>query len=381
MRASMPYRGARRRAGVAWIVYHRRSRRRIATAGRGVPGPACAAPRSVTRYGHWIDFPRNPERDPRTTRARWRPVVSDADLGGLRTVRDFIRWGASRFNEAGLVFGHGTDNALDEAAALVFHALHLPPDLPADWLGAALTRAERGAVAALLRRRLHERLPAAYLTGEAWFAGLSFRVDPRVLIPRSPIAELVECGFEPWAAGLEVRRILDLGTGSGCIGIACAMAFPEAAVDLADVSPDALEVARENIARHGIEARVRALRSDLFAALAGPYDLIVSNPPYVTEAQMRAVPPEYRHEPAGALAGGPEGLDFALRILREAPAYLAEAGLLVVEVGEAAASLEARLPGLPFLWSEFARGGDGVFVLTGAELRDYWKNRACAGSA
>lgn len=292
-----------------------------------------------------------------------------ADLSGLRTVRDFIRWGASRFAEAGLVFGHGTDNALDEAAALVLHALHLPPDLPEAWLGAALTRGEREAVAALLRRRIEERLPAAYLTGEAWFAGLPFQVDARVLIPRSPIAELIEHGFEPWAAGIEVRRILDLGTGSGCIGIACALAFPEAEVDLADVSAEALEVARANVARHGLEGRVRAVRSDGFAALDGTYDLIVSNPPYVSAAQMRALPPEHRHEPALALAAGPEGLDFALRILREAPARLRDPGLLVVEVGEAADALQARLPELPLIWPEFARGGDGVFVIGAAQLR------------
>jgi protein-(glutamine-N5) methyltransferase, ribosomal protein L3-specific len=292
-----------------------------------------------------------------------------ADLSGLRTVRDFIRWGASRFAEAGLVFGHGTDNALDEAAALVLHALHLPPDLPAAWFGAALTRDEREAVAALLRRRIEERLPAAYLTGEAWFAGIPFQVDPRVLIPRSPIAELIEHGFEPWAAGIEVRRILDLGTGSGCIGIACALAFPGAEVDLADVSAEALEVARANVARHGLEDRVRAVRSDGFEALDGTYDLIVSNPPYVSAAQMRALPPEHRHEPALALAAGPEGLDFALRILREAPARLRDPGLLVVEVGEAADALQARLPELPLIWPEFARGGDGVFVIDSAQLR------------
>lgn len=297
------------------------------------------------------------------------------DLSGLRTVRDFIRWGTSRFNEAGLVFGHGTDNALDEAAALVLHALHLPPDLPAEWLGAALTRSERETVAALLRRRLDERVPAAYLTGEAWFAGLAFRVDARVLIPRSPIAELIERGFEPWVADLEVRRILDLCTGSGCIGIACATAFPQARVDLADLSSDALEVARENLVRHGLDDRVRTVRSDLFEGLDGTYDLIVSNPPYVSEAQMQGLPEEYRHEPAAALAGGAEGLDFALRILHEAPAYLTDEGWLVLEVGEGAAALEARVPGLALTWPEFGRGGDGVCMVSAADLGAYWRTK------
>ncbi|HQU15543.1 MAG: ribosomal protein L3 N(5)-glutamine methyltransferase [Chromatiales bacterium 21-64-14] len=297
--------------------------------------------------------------------------MTDEDIIGLRTLRDFIRWGASRFNAAGLVFGHGTDNALDEAALLVLHALHLPPDLPSDYRDTALTDTERRAVAVVLERRIRERAPAAYLTGEAWFAGLCFEVDERVLVPRSPIAELIEQGFEPWLAQIHVRRILDLGTGSGCIGIACALAFPEAEVDLADVSQDALTVAQHNVLRHGLEGRVRTVHSDLFSALRGRYDLIVSNPPYVSAAEMDTLPEEYRREPALGLAAGPAGLDFALRIMREAPRHLEEPGLLVVEVGGAAAALEAQLPELPFLWPEFQRGGDGVFVLGSAQLREY----------
>lgn len=296
-------------------------------------------------------------------------IVEDSEA--LLTVRDWVRWGASRFEQAGLCYGHGTDNALDEAYALVMHALHLPRGVPDVYLDARLTPAERGAVAELLRRRVESRLPAPYLTAEAWFAGLSFYVDERVLVPRSPLAELIESGCEPWLQPERVSRVLDIGTGSGCIAIACAYAFGQAVVDAVDRSVDALEVARTNIARHDLGARVRAMEADVYPGLESParYDLIISNPPYVSETEMAAMPDEYRHEPAVALAGGRDGLGVVRRILAGAPRHLAADGILVVEVGNSAEALMAAYPQVPFLWLSFERGGDGVFLLSAEEVR------------
>ena len=282
----------------------------------------------------------------------------------LATIIDFIRWGASRFAAAGLSFGHSYDNALDEATQLVLHALHLPHDLAPAYGAARLSAEERVQVMHLFKRRIDERKPACYLTGEAWFAGLAFKVDERVLVPRSPIAELIEAGFEPWLGGREVRRALDLCTGSGCIGIAMAAHQPGWHVDVADISPGALALARENVAAHHLQRRMRVIESDLYGALGGErYDLIVSNPPYVPDRDVDALPPEYGHEPALGLKGGDDGLDLVLRILAHAPEHLDEGGLLVVEVGDSEEALAALLPQVPFAWVEFKVGQMGVFVL------------------
>lgn len=296
------------------------------------------------------------------------PSVSDpapppaADLAALVTVRDWVRWGASRFREAGLVFGHGTDNALDEAFHLVLHALHLPYDLPALYLESHVSEPERAAVHAMLRRRLDTRVPAAYLVGEIEFAGHAFSVDPRVLVPRSPIAELIERGFAPWMEE-PPRRVLDLCAGSGCIGIACALHF-DCEVVLAELDDGALEVCRRNIERHGVGDRVHAVQGDLFSNLRGQrFDLIVSNPPYVPTAEWAALAPEYQREPRLALEAGSDGMDIVARILREAPDHLDRDGLLVCEVGGSVEEFEARWPKLPVTWIEFQRGGDGVLCI------------------
>jgi ribosomal protein L3 glutamine methyltransferase len=294
---------------------------------------------------------------------------SEQALNTLETITDFVRWGASRFSATGLHYGHGTDNAIDEALVLVRHALHLGHDLPPEFYAARLTQPEKEAVLELIERRIVERVPAPYLTGEAWFAGLPFFVDRRVLIPRSPFAELIDAGFAPWLEADRVAAVLDLCTGSGCIAVACAFAFPGAAVDAVELSPEALEVARSNVERHGVEAQVTLLEGDLWAPVAGrTYELIVSNPPYVSDVEMAELPPEYAHEPELGLRSGPEGLDVVARILAGARAHLCPGGVLVVEVGDSAEAVAAAWPELPFTWLEFSRGGGGVFLLTAEEL-------------
>ncbi|MCK9365670.1 MAG: 50S ribosomal protein L3 N(5)-glutamine methyltransferase [Metallibacterium scheffleri] len=290
----------------------------------------------------------------------------------LATLLDFIRYAASRFDAAGLTFGHSHDNALDEATHLVLASLHLPPDLPPTYAQAHLTQAERLHLLALIERRISERIPVAYLVGEAWFAGLKFKSDARALVPRSPIAELIENGFVPWLDGREVTRALDLCAGSGCIGIAMAAHNPDWQVDLVDISDAALALARENIVFQHVEDRVHALKSDLFAALAGQrYDLIVSNPPYVTEAEYAAMPGEYAHEPRLGLTAGTDGLDMALRILSDAPAHLNPDGLLIVEVGESERALGQLLPKLPLVWMDFKVGPMGVFAIERTTLHEH----------
>ena len=276
-----------------------------------------------------------------------------------------IDWAAARLAHARLCYGHGTDNPVDEAAALVFHAAGWPHSAAPAAYRRALPAAARAMLARLVERRIRERIPSAYLTGVTWFAGHEIRVDPRVLVPRSPIAELIEQRFAPFVNSGRVRRILDIGTGSGCIAIACAHAFPAAAVDASDVSAAALEVAADNVRRHDLEGRVRLLSSDVYAGLgARRYDIIVSNPPYVPEAVVQGLPPEYGHEPKQGLASGHDGLDAVRAILAGRQRHLQPRGILVVEVGDSRAAVTAAWPELPFLWLEFERGGGGVFLLT-----------------
>lgn len=297
----------------------------------------------------------------------------------LATIIDFIRYGASRFSAAGLTFGHSHDNPIDEATHLVLASLHLPPDIPPAYGAGRLTTEERAAVLALIERRVNERLPVAYLVGETWFAGLKFKSDRRALVPRSPIAELIESGFAPWLDGRQVERALDLCTGSGCIGIAMAEYHPDWRVDIVDISDDALALARENIAFQHVGERVEAVKSDLFEGVRGrSYDLIVSNPPYVTEDEYAALPGEYAHEPKLGLTSGEDGLDICLRILDEAADLLADDGLLIVEVGESEHALNALLPEVPFVWIEFKVGPMGVFAL---ERRDLVEHHAAIHAA
>jgi len=293
-------------------------------------------------------------------------------LTTLSTLRDYIRWAASRLTQARVSFGHGTVTALDEAAALVLHTVYQPYNLAEAYLDTVLAMNERQAVIDIIDRRINERIPAAYLTNEAIFAGLSFYVDDRVLVPRSPIAELIEQRFTPWIEEDQVGRILDLCTGSGCIAIACAYAFPDAVVDAVDLSIDALAVAEINIENHQVSDSVILYQSDLFKELpAVLYDVIISNPPYVCHEEWEQLPQEFRAEPDMGFKGGQTGLDIVLRILVDADDYLAEQGILVVEVGSSAETLQNTFPDVPFYWLDFERGGDGVFLLTAEQIHDY----------
>lgn len=290
----------------------------------------------------------------------------------LFTLRDFMRWAMGAFARYGVHYGHGTDNALDEAAYLVLQALDLPADLGGEWLDTRLTGPERTRLAELLRQRCIDRVPTAYLVHKAWFAGLEFQADKRALIPRSPFGELIQQGFAPWVEADRLHAILDLCTGGGCIALACAHYFPEAVVDAVDLSFDALELARLNRAKIGLEDRVELLEGDLFAPVTGRrYDLIVSNPPYVDARDMAELPPEYLHEPRMALTAGEDGLDIVRRILREAPDHLEPEGVLIVEVGNSMEHVENTWPEVPFTWLSFEHGEDGVFLLTREQLVEY----------
>jgi ribosomal protein L3 glutamine methyltransferase len=293
-------------------------------------------------------------------------------LTTLSTIRDYIRWAASRFTQAEISFGHGTVAALDDAAALILHTVYQPYNLSEVYFDTVLTMTERQAVVEIVDRRINERVPAAYLTHEAIFAGLSFYVDQRVLVPRSPIAELIEQRFSPWVEEDQVTRILDLCTGSACIAIACAYAFQEALVDAVDLSPDALVVAEINVEKHLLDDVVTLYHSDLFKALpATLYDVIVSNPPYVCQTEWEMLPQEFRAEPDMGFKGGVSGLDLVVRILVDANDYLAEQGILIIEVGSSAEALQNLFPDVPFYWLNFERGGDGVFLLTAEQVENY----------
>ncbi|MBB1439836.1 50S ribosomal protein L3 N(5)-glutamine methyltransferase [Shewanella sp. SG41-4] len=297
-------------------------------------------------------------------------IFVDEAVTELRTIADMLRWAVSRFNDANIYYGHGTDNAWDEAIALVFDALHLPEDIGQQVILSNLTSSEKHKIVELIIRRVRERLPVPYLTNKAKFAGLEFYVDERVLVPRSPIAEMINNQFSPWLYNKPVHRIMDLCTGSACIAIACAYAFEDAEVDALDISEDALDVAQINIESLGVLDRVFPMQSDLFSAIpkGQHYDLIVSNPPYVDAQDIGDMPQEYHHEPAIGLASGNDGLDLTKRILANAADYLTDTGLLVVEVGNSMVHLIEQYPDMPFTWVDFEFGGDGVFVLTRDQL-------------
>ena len=288
----------------------------------------------------------------------------------LCTIGDLLRWGTSQFNGSDIFYGHGNDNAWDEAVALTLFALNLPADSKDSILTSRLTKTERTTIVNLFATRINERMPVAYLTNSAWFAGEQYYVDERVLVPRSPIAQMIQADFQPWIGNKPVLRALDLCTGSGCIAIAMAHQFQEAEVDAIDISYDALEVATMNIFDHGVEERVIPIQSDLMnEVLREKYDLIVSNPPYVDQEDMDSLPQEFIHEPELGLAAGFDGLDLVKRILVDALDCLNDDGILVVEVGNSLVHMEQQFPTVEFNWVDFQLGGHGVFVLTKAQLQ------------
>ncbi len=300
--------------------------------------------------------------------------MTGQEPAGPVTVAEALASASGRFEQAGLHYGHGSDNAWDEAVVLLLHVLGIPPaEAGTELLDMTLNGRHVEAFEDLVRRRIEERVPAAYLTGEAWFCGLRFEIDAHVLVPRSPIAELIENRFAPWLPSRRpVRRILDIGTGSGCIAIACAHAFETAMVDAVDISPGALAIVRRNVVLHGLEGRVRGVESDIWSGIGDTrYDLIVSNPPYVSGDEMRTLPDEYHREPALGLYADDRGLALVRRILAGAADHLEDDGLLVVEVGNSEEALVEAYPDVPFTWVEFVRGGSGVFILGKGELESF----------
>jgi len=301
-------------------------------------------------------------------------MLSDENLqeavDDLSTIQDLIRWAFSRFEEADLFYGHGTDNAWDEAVTLIFQSLNLPPDTPDVVLQSRLTRTEKKLLCVRIGKRINQKVPVAYLTNKAIFCGSEYFVDERVLIPRSPIAELIENHFEPWVDSSKVLNILDLCTGSGCIAIACGQYFPDAIVDAGDISNDCIEVAEINRERLQ-QDNVAFYQSDLLNNIPNrKYDIIVSNPPYVDAEDFDEIPGEFLSEPKLGLTSGNDGLDLTKQILKQAANYLNDNGILVVEVGNSAAALEEHYPQIEFTWIDFERGGLGVFVLTKKQLED-----------
>lgn len=288
------------------------------------------------------------------------------------TVADALHWAENAFDQAGLFYGHGTDNAWDDAVAIIIHVLDLPVDVSDDVLSKVLTNEQSHKIEQLFNQRIEQKIPVAYLTQQTWFCGLPFYVDQRVIIPRSPIAELIESQFEPWIQADRVYNILDLCCGSACIAIACAYAFPQASVDAIDLSSDALAVAAINVEQHKLETRVNLIQSDLFQAIKNKqYDIIVSNPPYVDASDFSNMPREYQHEPELALTSGHDGLELTRKILSQADEFLANDGIIIVEVGNSANALEQAYPDVEFTWMEFERGGDGVFLLTKQQLAQF----------
>lgn len=303
-------------------------------------------------------------------------LISEGELNAapleLLNLRDLLRWGFTQFNKADLFYGHGTDNAWDEIIYLILASLKLGPTLNPAFLAARLTLAERRLLVERIRQRVNERIPSAYLVNEAYFAGLSFFVDTRVLIPRSPMAELIEQQFSPWIRKERINTILDIGTGSGCIAIACAYALPKARIDAVDNSKEALAVAALNVAAHKLQGQVTLIQSDLFHDLNRRlYDVIISNPPYVDAEDFANLPAEYRHEPAVALVAGRDGLYFIVQLLKQAVKYLKSSGILIVEAGNSKDALIHRYPQIPFLWLEFESGDAEIFLLTQEQLTRY----------